>query len=256
MKVHEAPGRFLLLILGLLLLAPTSLGQQKTEKKDGPKVTLVIPLGVTAGKTTRVSVYGVILDKTSALRFHDAKIKAKLLSKKSDTQIEAEVTVPADFKGESASFVVVTTAGETPTHKLLSNAGVEVIGEKDPHNGFAQAQPIRVPQIVNGTIGRPQEVDVYRFEGKTGQRLLFEIQAARYGSPLDSLLTLYDSMGHELASNDDFDESLDSRLEATLPQAGTYYLSVMDARDQGGPTHAYRLVVGPAKAVAGKARAK
>jgi hypothetical protein len=241
------------LCASLLLLASTSQAQQK---KAEPQVTLVIPLGVPAGKTTRVSVHGMKLTRVSELRFQDARIKAKVLHKGTETQVEAEVTVPTDFKGDSASFVVVTPTGNSQAHKLLLNGGVEAVGEKDSHNGFALAQAIKVPQIVDGVIGRPQEVDVYCLEGKAGQRLVFEIQAARYGSALDSLLGLYDGMGHEVASNDDFEDTLDSRLELTLPRTGTYYLSVMDAHDRGGPTHVYRLVVRAAKEASGKARAK
>jgi hypothetical protein len=34
----------------------------------------------------------------------------------------------------------------------------------------------------------------------------------------------------------------DGRL-AALPEAGTYYLSLSDAHDQGGPAHVYRLII-------------
>ena len=36
---------------------------------------------------------------------------------------------------------------------------------------------------------------------------------------------------------------MDSRLEVTLPRDGPYYVSVIDAHDQGGPAHVYRLIV-------------
>ena len=65
----------------------------------------------------------------------------------------------------------------------------------------------------------------------------------RHGTALDSILTLYDAAGRELASNDDIEASVDSRLEVTLPRDGPYYVSVIDAHDQGGPAHVYRLVV-------------
>ena len=69
--------------------------------------------------------------------------------------------------------------------------------------------------------------------------------AARYGSGLDAALTLYDAAGQQLASNDDRGDNLDPRLEVTLPRAGVYYLSLIDAHDTGGPAHVYRLVVRP-----------
>jgi hypothetical protein len=59
---------------------------------------------------------------------------------------------------------------------------------------------------------------------------------------LDSLLTLYDADGRIVASNDDVDGTADSRVEATLPRTGVYYVSVVDANDVGSPSNIYRLV--------------
>ena len=100
-----------------------------------------------------------------------------------------------------------------------------------------------VPQVVEGRISQAQDVDVFRFEGKQGQQLILEVFAARHGSALDSLLTLHDADGRTLAVSDDIEGSSDSRIEVTLPKTGVWYVSVIDAHDQGGPTHVYRLSV-------------
>jgi hypothetical protein len=70
-----------------------------------------------------------------------------------------------------------------------------------------------------------------------------EVFAARYGSPLDSSLTLYTAAGQILATNDNHGGSADSLIETTLPRSGAYYVSVIDANDQGGPAYLYRLSV-------------
>src|SRR5439155_9242842 len=103
------------------------------------------------------------------------------------------------------------------------------------------------PQVVDGMVSRPKDVDVFRFDGRAGRRLVFEVLAARHGSALDSILTLYDAAGREVASNDDTPGSVGSRLEVTVPRDGVYYLSLIDAHDQGGPAHVYRLVARPLK---------
>ena len=100
-----------------------------------------------------------------------------------------------------------------------------------------------LPQEVQGGIEQGKDVDLFRFEGKEGQRITMEVFAARYGSALDSLLTLYDGEGRILASCDDISGSSDSRLDAILPKAGTYFVGVIDANDQNGPAHVYRLSV-------------
>jgi hypothetical protein len=82
---------------------------------------------------------------------------------------------------------------------------------------------------------------VYAFEGKAGQKVVLEALAARYGGALDSFLSLHDKDGQLIASNDDIADSLDSRVEATLPTAGKYFVTVIDSHDTGGSLHAYRL---------------
>ena len=74
-------------------------------------------------------------------------------------------------------------------------------------------------------------------------RVTSNFDCARFGSPLDSMLTLYDADGRVVAANDDADGTADSRVEATLPRAGAYYISVVDANDVGSAANVYRLVI-------------
>ena len=113
-------------------------------------------------------------------------------------------------------------------------------------HGFRQAQTIRLPQVVDGAIDRPKDVDVFRFEGKAGQKVVAEVLAARHGSGLDSILTLYTAAGQVLATSDDMPGSVDSLIEFTLPADAVYFLAIQDAHDQGGPPNVYRLVLRPA----------
>ena len=120
-----------------------------------------------------------------------------------------------------------------------------VVTEKEPNDGFRDAQTITLPATGAGAIHAPQDVDVFKFEGRAGQRITCEILAARLGSPLDASLTLYDTAGAVLAHADDTAGSRDPILTFTLPKNGTYYLCLIDADDRGGPTHVYRLLVRP-----------
>jgi len=242
----------------LLLFSPAAAAQKKKPdtKKTEPRVLLAIPLGALPGSTTRVTIRGLNLEKVKEVKFAESGVKAKIVSqgkanvpdknpeKVGDTQIVVEVTLPPTQK-TSVSFVVVSEQGETKPHLLLIDATMPTLKEKEPNDGFRQAQPVHLPQIVEGTIERQKDVDVFRFEGKAGQRILVEVQAARYGSALDPILTLYDANGQQIASGDGSGDSSDPRLEVMLPRNGTYYLSLMDAHDQGGPTHVYRLVFRP-----------
>jgi hypothetical protein len=248
--------RVVLLIALLFLPAALAPAQPKPpEKKDGPRPLVCIPLGVVPGVETKLTIRGQRLDTSTEIRFGDVKATVKIVNKGKanvpnmqdaakvgDTQIEATVTLPDDFAGKEAAFTVVTPAGESPPHKLLVDK-TPTIAEKEPNNGFRQAQPVQIPQVIDGAIGQNQDVDVFRFDGLAGQQVVIEVFAARYGSALDSYLTLYNADGQIIASNDDRDGTTDSRIEATLPKVGAYYVSVIDAHDTGGPAHVYRLVI-------------
>jgi hypothetical protein len=223
------------------------------QGKDGPKVLVPMPLGVAPGAATRLTLRGLRLDTATEVRCQAPKARAKLLGKGKagvskaedaprlgDTQVEMELTLPPDYPGTTVTVSVVTPAGESPACPLLVEREV-LVAEKEPNNGFRQAQPIAVPLELQGSIGQPQDVDVFRIEGKAGQRLVLEVFASRFGSPLDPLLTLYDAAGQVVAASDDVDGSTDARIDITLPREGAYYLCVADANDQGGPQYLYRL---------------
>jgi hypothetical protein len=221
-----------------------------------PKVVVAAPLGLTPGKATKLLVRGLKLDTATEVHLHDPKGTAKILSKGKaplpnkekddvarygDTQIEIEATLSADYAGPTVTFTVVTPSGESPPHTLFVDHA-PVVAEKKPNNSFQKAQPVQLGQTIEGVVNPASDVDVFRFDGKPGQQVVLEIFAARYGSPLDSLLTLYDSDGRIVASNDDVDGTADSRIETTLPATGAYYVSVVDANDVGSPSNIYRLV--------------
>jgi hypothetical protein len=240
-----------ILLPAILFFAASSLRAEPKPAKpeDRPKIVVALPMGVVAGRATKVTLRGAKLDAVTEARCQVPTAKVKLLSKGSvggiagvgNTQAVIELELPADYAGSTVTVTLVNAAGESNAHGLIVDR-TPVVDEKEPNNGFAQAQPIAPGQTVAGVVERGFDVDVYRFEGKAGQRITAEVFAARFGSPLDSLLTLYTGDGQTVAVNDDLDASTrDSRLEATLPRDGTYFLVLIDANDHGSPAHVYRL---------------
>lgn len=61
------------------------------------------------------------------------------------------------------------------------------------------AQDVPMPAAISGVIDRPlgdgADVDSFRFRAKQGERWLIEVQAARNGSPLDSIVRVVDGEG-------------------------------------------------------------
>jgi hypothetical protein len=252
--------RLAFLLTGALLAATVhrpALAQKKEAKGAAPQIVVALPLAVEMGKSTKLTLRGIRVDTITGIRLHEPRSSGKVLgnAKKvpvpngenvnqlGESEIDIEVTLPKEVAGGIVPFSVIGPGGESRPHKLIVKDDTPLVIEKEPNDGFKQAQPIVAPCVVEGSIRQAQDVDVFRFEGKRGEQLVFDLQANRFGSPLDGALTLYDDAGRALASADDSPGSIDPILRVTLPRDGAYFISVIDARDQGGPIYLYRLVV-------------
>ena len=246
-----------------VLAAASSISRAAEEKKDGktnepPKIIGAFPFAVSAGATNQFKVRGLNLTNATALRFPTAeKLSAKIKSrgkaavpekadarKVGDTQLEVELTLPNEFPPGDLAFFINTPEGDTGTNQLRVIERAILFDEKEPNGGFRKPNQIKVPQSVRGLIEAANDVDVFRFEGKAGQKLHVESLSVRYGSPLDPIVTLYDSKGHTLITSDDVTGSADASVRFVLANDGSYFLSIVDAHDRGGVMYGYVLVVG------------
>lgn len=240
----------------LCFFAHPAFSQDKKAEDKSPKVVVAVPLGVVAGKTNTVEIRGLNLDTAKAIHFTDATVRATLVSKGKadvpqnqkkerfgDTQVKVEVFLAADFKGDEVAFTVETTDGKPAPAKLAVLRLGAFVEESEDNGGFAKPQSITLPTIVRGGIKAAQDVDVFAFEGRAGQRVTAEIFATRLGSPLDATLTLWNSGITLLASADDSAGDRDPRLAFTLPATGRFFLVVQDAHDAGSASHGYLLNV-------------
>ncbi|MEO8368547.1 MAG: hypothetical protein ABI806_05060 [Candidatus Solibacter sp.] len=125
------------------------------------------------------------------------------------------------------------------------------VRELEPNNGFDQAQRIVTPVAIDGRIEKPGDSDYFVFAAKKDEKLVIQVQARRLGSPMDSVITLYDARRNQVAENDDWNDPLyamlahnsDSRVFYTIPANGDYYLRLRDIQGKGGEEYAYRLLV-------------
>ncbi|HEV3440780.1 MAG TPA: PPC domain-containing protein [Gemmata sp.] len=256
--------RPLLILLGAIaLVAPsTSQDKKKSDKKDPPGLLLyAIPLVAKTGEKQKITLRGKGLASVKEIKVvgvDDAKVK--ILGGKAvgvpnnypgervgDSEVELELELPKGAKAGEVKLVAIGPGGESPSYTLLLRDELPAVAEKEPNDGFDQAQMIAIPCAVEGTIKSERDVDVFKFEGKKGDKLRIEMQAARYGSPVDGILTLYDVDRRVVDSANDTAGIPDPILNVTLPKDGTYYLSVIDANDLGGINFGYRLIVRPQK---------
>jgi len=131
-----------------------------------------------------------------------------------------------------------------PATRILG-AGSACNDLHEPNDTQEQATPLAYGDTLTDLDICPQgDVDYYAFPGMAGERIVADINAQVIGAALDSYLSLHDSNGVELTSNDDYDGT-DSHIEYTLPADGTYYLMVraFGHPNAGGPDHFYTLAL-------------
>jgi len=193
---------------------------------ERPYVLEMFPLGAKAGSTSRATIDGWNVDER----------RIRLSTKRGSDDIREAFWSRSNLRTNPVLYAV----GDLPEKT-----------ETEPNDNPPDGQWLTLPNVVNGRISRPGEVDWYRFRGRKGQQVVVEVHARRLGSPLDSLIQLTDAAGFVLAWNDDHPDKraglvthqADSYLRATLFASETHYIRVADAQRQGGGAFAYRLRV-------------
>lgn len=246
-----------------ILVSVTALSLHAQDKKeppkDVPKAFFPTPLIVAPGTKAKVTIRGQKLDSVTEAKLNAEKIPFKLLGKgrKSappnnfpadkfgDSEVDVELDVPKDFSPGVVEVTLVGPGGPgSPLKLTIAERGT---AEKEPDNGFDQAQELTLPATVDGTIHRVHDVDVFKFAGKAGEKLRLEVQAAKLGSPADLAMTLYDAERRVVDSCDDFEGKPDPVLTVTLPRDGVFFLSLSESHDLGGGQYGYRLLVAAGK---------
>ncbi len=220
-----------------------------------PEIRMVYPLGGSAGLTTRVTISGVSFRNAGAIIFDQPGISAKIvapdfsklpaptLDNDNAPVVVVDFTVDRAAPRDIYSFRVISDAGVSSPGRWMVGRELPQIEEKEPNNGRSQAQSVFLPVSVNGHIAEASDTDTFSVDLDAGRSFVAEVVAAQAGSPLDSLLTLQDSSGTEVATNDDFGGP-DSMLAYTPKQSGRYFLTLSSSVGEGGAEHAYRLSLG------------
>ncbi len=129
-------------------------------------------------------------------------------------------------------FVEVSGYGNTGTYTLT----VSLSDVVDDHTNYHFAHWLKadstlvqeylvltVGEDVEGVLDYEGDVDMFVFDAEEGE--LYEVDVA-LGSLPDSVVTLYGPEGEFLDFNDDYDESLASRVIWEAPSSGEYFVEV------------------------------
>jgi hypothetical protein len=196
----------------------------RMELGDLPYVSSIFPLGGSAGQKTHVELSGWNLAQTRITQqSRDRSSSVQMLSVGEE-----------EFNARPFAF---DTLPESLARKAIDTP--------------QRAQKISLPTIVNGRIEQKNECEFFQIKGKSAESIEAEVDARRLDSPLDSLLTLSDARGRQIASSEAIPDEVtglitdqsDALLRASLPADGTYTLRLCDRQRNGGTDFAYRLRV-------------
>ena len=255
--MNAMPRRFRLPLLCLIactaLLTLSPFASTANAQRHPLEIGAIYPLGGNAGTTTRVVITGASLRGASALVFSTPGLTAKIippdpaslpaltLDSDGNPPVVADITAPKGSVPGICTLRIVSPAGISDARKWI--VGWEIPQAEAQAASAAPEQAVTLPTAVNGHILTAGDRNTFGFDLQAGQTFVAAVQAAAVDSPLDSLLTLRDAAGREVASNDD-DIGPDSLLQFVPAKSGRYSLTLSSSVGAGGPNYPYRLSMG------------
>ena len=256
------------LMLCVVWLAPAA-GVAQTSY---PMLLRVEPVAVRRGETTEIGISGTenwagawgLLCEPPGLRGEILKVepippaaadkraggRRRAASPVIRTRLEVATACPL---GPREIRVATPQGASSVGMVVVVDAPVVIEADDLANDRPASAQKLAMPVVVSGRIGKPEDVDWYKFEAEKGERITFEVWGNRLENKihdlqthLDPILSLHDESGRELAAADNT-HFADPLLSYRVPARATYYLQVRDTTYTGNPawTYALHAVTGP-----------
>lgn len=157
---------------------------------------------------------------------------------------EESVTLPGQ---EDPGYMIFSKNDPAPSGNPFRLVAFDNTLEAEPNNEQASAT-VAAPgdaYALNGVIDQPGDVDFFKVALKKGQQLEVQTFAQSLGSPLDSVVNIYNEKGGSLGGNDDGGgrRRLDSKVKVNIPADGNYFIRVTDHLERGGPSFVYRVEI-------------
>jgi len=207
--------------------------------RRAPYLQTMSPISLAPGEETEVTLFGEGLTQTAAaLLFSTAGFQGRLEQARGQSAV-ARIMAPADARLGEHEMVVESHGRSNPVKFLVEATRRHRGGE------------IAIPASING-VARYRQPERFGFRASAGQRLVFEVRAQRYGSPVDSVLRILDENGKVVATNDDgafpgISFNKDSRMMHTFKETGRYEVEMRNLVAVTGENYPYQLLVEEAR---------
>ena len=226
-------------------------------RAQDPTISLLAPHDGEYFIRIREAAFGGDLDSRYRLHVGDFPRPSVAFPAGVPIQVETQVKLLGDAMGPIEKSImldgltgetqdVAIAEGRTPGIVRVRTSDFPNVAEQEPNDSLQSATPSQHGPLcaLNGILEKDGDRDYYQFEAEAGSAFEISVYAARIGSPVDSMLTLYGPDNRLLSSNDD-GLIHDSLLRFVANESGTYKLCVQDHLGRGGPTHVYRVEFEP-----------
>ncbi len=146
-----------------------------------PYLTGVYPLGVQRGRSTEVGLEGHHLGDERRLAVNGQ---------------------PSFEQAKVQELAMRGARGWSHNRLRLAVGDYPAVAEQDGGNSRESAQTLAVPSTVNARVsglhGKAPDQDYYRFRALKGRLYIIDVEAQRFGSPLDSVIEVLDAQGRAI----------------------------------------------------------
>jgi hypothetical protein len=212
------------------------------------QLATITPAGGTPGATVEVTVTGADQDDLIALQFSHPGVVATQVSTAAGEFDPAptpvnnkfQVAIAADVPAGIYEVRVSGRFGLSSPRAFVVGAAAQIVSNGSNHT-LETAQEVQGDTEVVG-ITDASKRDHFKLNLTAGQRIIVECLAQRIGSRANSLLTILDEQGQEVARNNNGIGD-DSLVDFTATTAGIYIITVRDFVYRGGAEYFYRLLI-------------
>ena len=213
-------------------------GTGKVVPPPKPEVASAEPRGVRRGKTVRVTLTGKNLGGLKEVKVSGDKVTGKVLNATNTTAV-VELTAGADAMPGAVDLTVAGPGGSSAAEKIL----IDTLPQVEAGEG---AGPVvaALPATFGGKFDRMGRADLFAFDAKGGEQIVFDCASRRLGSKAEVVLTVTDPSGKVVASGGGDYENPETLLAFTPAADGRYTVRVAELTGAASGNHFYRVAAG------------
>src|SRR6266545_3955394 len=183
------------LLAGSLWASPSGTPPKEIPLRQ-PTVRTVFPLGGKTGGRIQIEIEGEFLDRASAVLCECPDLRGTIRQAGALT-LAVDIDIPASAEPGVRVMYVESPRG-TSNRFFFRVTRWNSLREAEPNDQLDEAQVITTPALIEGRIARLTDVDFFKFHANGGERLAFNVLAARTKAPGFVSIAVLDSNGREI----------------------------------------------------------